>query len=309
MSRSSILSVAAAICLAAPMSTTALGGVVRASNLVGWWMMGEGAAWNGSSWTVPDASGAGNAGASVRMLQTDRVAGYPFTPYVGTSYAMQFDGTADSKYVSIPYSPSLVMTSSFTLCAWVRQSTAVAGDAMIVDRCDPNEVHNYALQLENSQVSMSFYDDYYANHGLWPWPKVNGATTLNLNQWYAVAGVFDNTAHTLTVYLDGVQDAQLSILGGSPDGSSLQGVAIGGEPAENLRWFSGSIDDVRIYNAALSASDIAAIYNGGRGDFAAAPEPSSLVLLGACAVVLLGYGCRRRRRAASRQSTMCAARR
>ncbi len=46
MSRSLMFFVATALSVAVPMTSTALGGIVAESNLVGWWEMGAGATWN-----------------------------------------------------------------------------------------------------------------------------------------------------------------------------------------------------------------------------------------------------------------------
>jgi autotransporter-associated beta strand protein len=239
-------------------AAAASGEIVRQTDLVGWWRMGEGAVWDGAQWIVPDASGNGHTATSVRMTQADRVPGYPFADYPETSYAMRFDGPLTQKHLSCPYHPSLALGSSFTLSAWVKQETPTSGDRNIVSRCDPGLRHNYALQLKDSRVHASFY---YQG-----WPHATGATTLNLGEWYHVAAVFDDAANTYSVYYNGTLDAQ-TLTTGTPATSSLHGVDIGGEAAENTRWFSGTIDDVRIYGAALTPAEIAAVYNSGMGDF------------------------------------------
>jgi len=242
----------------------ARGEVVRQSDLVGWWQMGEEATWNGSAWVVPDLSGHGNTGTSVRMTQGDLVEGYPFAGVSGPSYAMRFTGSATRKYVGTEYDSSLALSSSFTLSAWVKQDTIVPGDAMLVNRCDgpPHGLrHNYCLQLAGGRVSSSFWNQEYGG-----WPKVTGPTVLDVGRWYHTAAVFDDAADTLSVYVNGVRDAQMTVAG-YPSISSPFGVAIGGEASENKRWLDGTTDDVRIYNVALRAEEIAAIYNNGLGDY------------------------------------------
>jgi len=238
--------------------------VVRQADLVGWWRMGEDAVWDGSVWTVPDASGHGNTGTSVRMTQYDRVEGYPFAGVSGPSYAMQFDGRVNRKYVGTEYDPSLALSSSFTLSGWVKQHSIVSGDAMVVNRCNGPPYglrHNYCLQLANGRVSSSFWNEPYGG-----WRKVTGPTYLEVGRWYHTAAVFDDAADTLSVYVNGELDERISLVG-HPSTVSPFGVAIGGEASENTRWLDGLIDDVRIYNVALSPEEIAAIYNNGLGDY------------------------------------------
>ena len=42
-----------------------------------WWRMGEDATWDGTDWTIPDASGEGNAGTTDNMVEADRVTDVP----------------------------------------------------------------------------------------------------------------------------------------------------------------------------------------------------------------------------------------
>tara|TARA_R110002020_G_scaffold258734_1_gene472558 strand:- start:28 stop:831 length:804 start_codon:yes stop_codon:yes gene_type:complete len=47
------------------------------TGLAGWWRMGDGATWDGSDWSIPDASSNSNTGASENMDEADRVADVP----------------------------------------------------------------------------------------------------------------------------------------------------------------------------------------------------------------------------------------
>ena len=44
---------------------------------IGWWRMGDDATWDGSNWTIPDASGNDNAGTTDNMVEVDRVTDLP----------------------------------------------------------------------------------------------------------------------------------------------------------------------------------------------------------------------------------------
>jgi len=46
-------------------------------NPTGWWRMGDGGTWNGSNWSIPDASANSNTGTSVNMVEVDRVTDTP----------------------------------------------------------------------------------------------------------------------------------------------------------------------------------------------------------------------------------------
>ena len=84
-----------------------------------------------------------------------------------------------------------------------------------------------------------------------------GATTLQPNTWYHVAGVYDAAAQTLNVYLNGQLDN--GVLQGTVTSSqqnSTANVNIGGARALTGFEFNGRIDDVRIADHALTQDQI-----------------------------------------------------
>lgn len=87
---------------------------------------------------------------------------------------------------------------------------------------------------------------------------INGVTAVNDGQWHHVAHVFDGV-DTVRMYVDGVEDAiwTTGIINTGVGGETV--VEIGSQLGGNV--FDGSMDDVRIYDAALSAGDIEAIAN------------------------------------------------
>lgn len=100
-------------------------------------------------------------------------------------------------------------------------------------------------------------------------------------EWYHVAGTYDG--QTVAVYVDGA-------LAGSTTYGSVQNlntaadipVAIGHLEGWSVQWFRGKMDDVRVYDEALSGGQVSALV----------PEPSAFSLGG---MVLMGWLARRRR--------------
>ena len=87
-------------------------------------------------------------------------------------------------------------------------------------------------------------------------------TTRALNTWYHVAGVYDATAQKLDIYVNGVLDS--SVLGGGPIPASqfdpVQNVMIGRRSSGGF-YFQGRIDELRVYNVAVSQAKIQADMN------------------------------------------------
>ncbi|MGH7040676.1 MAG: LamG domain-containing protein, partial [Acetobacteraceae bacterium] len=93
----------------------------------------------------------------------------------------------------------------------------------------------------------------------------NSGVVVSDGKWHQIVAVRDTTAETVTLYVDGVKTASFSYpytdaidtVGGSIVQNTIphEGDAYAG---------SGSIDDVRVYNRALSASEVKQLYNLGR---------------------------------------------
>ena len=85
--------------------------------------------------------------------------------------------------------------------------------------------------------------------------SLNGATEVNADEWHHVAGVYDG--RVMKLYVDGKLDATKPWAGGIAKNNS--DVLIGENVEQPNRCFDGLIDDVRIYNYALSESEIKAL--------------------------------------------------
>ena len=85
------------------------------------------------------------------------------------------------------------------------------------------------------------------------WQQANTATELNIGEWYHVAATYD-TSVGAQVYLDGVMDASNP----DPDGvaTNEMPLLLGENPEATGRFFDGVLDEVKIYNRALSAEEI-----------------------------------------------------
>jgi hypothetical protein len=96
--------------------------------------------------------------------------------------------------------------------------------------------------------------------------------------WYYVAAVYDN--RDMKIYLNGQLAGTGTFTSNANAGAPDKGVAIGARSYDSTieATFSGTIDEMRIYNNALSAGDIQRLYN--------TPEPATITLLGLGAFIL-----------------------
>jgi Concanavalin A-like lectin/glucanases superfamily/Bacterial lectin/PKD domain/Carboxypeptidase regulatory-like domain len=192
-----------------------------------------------------DLSGIGNHG----FCSGD---GCPITGAEGVvDRAILLDGVDDMVRVG-PYD-SLVMTNAVTIAAWIYPTLEPSfGGWMIVNRESEYELG----RGENGTLQWAFF-----RVGGYGWWWFDTGYYVPLDQWTHVAVVYDNG--DVTAYANGDQvsfdDGEGLIGDGDPDHNELR---VGGRSNEDSR-FSGLIDEVIIYRAALTASEIQAIYEGG----------------------------------------------
>ena len=216
-----------------------------ARGLVGRWTFDE-----GKGTTARDSSGNGNHGAvkGDAKWTEGRIGG-----------AMEFDGVDD--FVSIPNESSFDITGSITVTAWIKvesftkewQAIVTKGDrAWRLHRANDTKSVGWAC----SDLSRKQVGDLYGKKAV-----VDG-------RWRHIAGVLDGTK--TSIFVDGTLDASAQ---SSPNISVNDfPVLIGSNAQVKGRLFRGLIDDVRIYNRALSVAELRALSQGGE---AAAKRPAT----------------------------------
>ena len=116
--------------------------------------------------------------------------------------ALSFDNTLGN-YVSVPTGTFSFGTGNFSLEAWVKLTGA--GTYVVAGRYDGTG-NDYWLGVSGGKAAFSISGS-----------ALIGATSLNDGKWHHIAGV--RNSGTIFIYVDGVQDGQLSnSLGASPSG-------------------------------------------------------------------------------------------
>jgi hypothetical protein len=214
-------------------ATTAAGATPPPSGLVAAYSFDE-----GSGTTVADSSGNGNTGTITNATWT--TAGKH-------GNALSFNGT--SSMVTIPDAPSLDLTKGMTLEAWV-DPTAVSNAWRDVLYKGNGANDNYMLYSSSQPTSFPATGGSFGSSSDVP---TFGTAVLPLNTWTHLAATYDG-AHVL-LYVNGVQVASLAETGNIL--TSTNPLQIGGDTFNTGgQHFQGLIDDVRIYNQALSQSAI-----------------------------------------------------
>jgi hypothetical protein len=186
--------------------------------------------------------------------------------------ALSFDGVND--YVNLGNSSSLKPSLPLTISTWVKLSTVDIDQEIL---CLDNQSTNYYgiwffVQSDNT-LQISYGD------GGSPGPSSRrtkvGTTALASDEWYHIAAVLRGPTD-MDLYINAAADT--GIYDGT--GGNLMystGTSLIGCNSRFESYLSGVLDDVRLYDRALSQSEI----------YALTPEPATLFLLGLGSLALL----------------------
>ena len=156
-----------------------------------------------------------------------------------------FDGTNDM--VIVPNSTSLNITSGLTMEAWVYPNAKLSGwDSILMKERTENLVYALYANTQGSNLPSGQISQNALTY------EVQGGTRLQKNVWTHIATTYDGAI--LRLYQNGVLVRTMN-LPGTIDPSSGD-LIIGGSTIHSLQFFPGRIDEVRIYNRALNASEI-----------------------------------------------------
>ena len=88
--------------------------------------------------------------------------------------------------------------------------------------------------------------------------KATGNTTVNDGNWHHIAGVYNKSASTVAIYVDGKLETTTSVVGsqGSENDYLFMGVLGNGTASGAAEYLVGSMSDARVYDRVLSSSEI-----------------------------------------------------
>jgi len=215
--------------------------------LIAEWRLDE-LVWDGSADEVLDNSGNGLHGRAIARNGALPATQYP-NPAVagnpGTCRSGDFRGQSDG-YVQIDDegTGSILDLSSYTVSSWVYPRSYPQGSA----------IATIVSKDENFEYHLTSRGEVYFWWGDAP-PSLTTIATLPLNEWHHVA--ITNTRGAQAIYIDGVLAASSAV--NTAVTVNNDPVLIGIDLGFDARRFDGLIDEVRIYNAAMTAPQINAM--------------------------------------------------
>ena len=213
----------------------------KISGLVGWWKFDE---TNGT--VAYDSSGNGRDG---------NLTNGPTWVNGKIGGALNFDGIND--YVEITGYKGILDSNQRTICAWIKSdknSTAIV---------------SWGTGQNHKYWSFGISQEGLLRNSMWN-GNIKGNQNIITNEWFHVASVFPekqfNFGQTI-LFVNSVKESVSSLIGDDliVQTKSYRDLKIGSE-AWGSSWniYDGFIDDVRIYDRALSAEEVQALYNLGQ---------------------------------------------
>ena len=190
-----------------------------------------------------DASGNGNNGTvNGATLTTDR--------FGNTNKAYNFDGVDD--FININNSNSLNPTSQITISAWVNTSAYNSSNAsMVVNKGWDQGPGHYDLLVFSSNNKSRFV----IGNNIF----VESSSTVNINQWTLITASIDSL--TMKIYVNGILENTVTQNNNNSFGTNTDPLYIGKHDYLNHPYFfNGIIDDIGIWNRALSPQEIQQLY-------------------------------------------------
>jgi len=221
------------------------------TGLVGHWTFdGPDVIWGDTSNEVKDVSGKGNHGDASGLTASSAVIGK-------LGQGLQFNGTSD--YVNVPDNATLDFTNGqdFSISGWFKRNDNADWKELIRKRGDGTDGYDLVFASGNLWMQISSSGGAYT---------IYSYATIPVGEWVNFVFVWDDDDENNTIfYINGLVTSTYRPGGFSSvaDMSNSNSLRIGAS-YDGGGLFKGLIDDVRIYNRALSATEVANLYNMGK---------------------------------------------
>lgn len=167
-----------------------------------------------------------------------------------------FDGIDD--YILVDHTSDLNMENNeLTICSWVNWQGPNGVDDEIVSKDTGYLKYGYQFRLINGSLALVICDGgNYTTVGI-----LKTESQLSYG-WHHVAGVYSDQLNLARLYIDGMIVAENTAFTTSLDNSgNTRDLSIGSWYQSDPHFWNGSIDEVFIYNRALTDTEVQTIFN------------------------------------------------
>jgi hypothetical protein len=211
------------------------------NGLISYWPLDE------SAGLAIDTAGGGNNG-----FPTNTVQGV--TGKINTAYL--FNGSSSKVDMNNP--ANLSLTTAATVSCWIYMPALPSGDAVIFEKADAVKgLYGYAMFYQKQSNTFQFMVANGINHAAY-----SAGSGLSAATWYHIVCSWNGS--TVTTYLNGSVVSSTSQIYNCV--SNVYDFALGGNLPTNTAYFSGTIDEVGVWNRALISSEVATLFDSGSGN-------------------------------------------
>ncbi|WP_298346672.1 choice-of-anchor D domain-containing protein [uncultured Algibacter sp.] len=217
-----------------------------------------------ADYRVMTPDGSGNLETDYNFNSTKYIT-FGYAPQIIRERSVYFDGTVD--YIDIENNLDL-NTSAFTISAWVKRDAGTT-NASIFSKRDAAFTEGYDFRINGSgRLEMSW------NGGA---VTLTSSVAITENEWHQTAVIY--SGGTATLYIDGVADTSASSLA-APVATSRKALiaAADGYDPNTTAYFAGNIDEVRVWNIALTPSQLRYIMNQELSEITHFPDPDNNII-------------------------------
>jgi hypothetical protein len=174
-----------------------------------------------------------------------------------SSGALYFDGSND--YVEVSDN-AVLHIQQLTLSAWVSPDTPLTGQKTVIDKDE--FLNGWQICLQSIQPNQDY--SWFGVARFPTWYVATNKIDFSAGKWYHVLGTYDGSA--VRFFVNGILMSSSPCQGAIQYGTTAMEIGRNSyEPGNTSYYFKGKIDDVRIYNRALSSSEILQLYTMGGG--------------------------------------------
>ena len=176
-----------------------------------------------------------------------------------------FNSTGDSLRTTTDTDFNFAVNQAFTISAWVNVASVGGNQFIFSHQIGNATARGYALQLTAADFEMKVWDDvgggkYFGTY--------TNADVIAINTWYHLTAVYSgNSAATgIDLYKNGVLMTSTDYTAGTVATiTNTGGVTVGNTNSGATAYnFDGTIDEVGVWNRALSADEVSQLYNSNR---------------------------------------------
>ena len=209
--------------------------------------------------TFYDATGKGNNGTAHNFTINSQWT----TGWITNGVSLNQAGV-NNQYITVPDNATLRFTNTlaFTIAVWIKAAATQADGAAVVAK-GVGYAEEYVMDISANRFRI------YTRNSAGTATTLSATVGPNNLPWQHVAGVYNINAQTLQIYLNGVLNNSVSSVALTSLGNvNTHVVSIGARESSatsgyNLALANAVLDEVRMYNRALSATDVQALYAAG----------------------------------------------